>query len=194
MVYTISVVSPFQTTPAYPGSGTGYLVDDSYERGNGYYTNRATYIKLPADYNHPKQVSFTVPGLLTAANPPVFSPPVNRNLMATAYVSFSTSQTTDIPYTVTSYAILSISYTRTDDGKQYGSIKACDGYVGNSSYSGINVSFAGVDCSIVSVGVTNSIPSGLPSGVTILGVECEKYLTTASGTTIWRNVSIKYTF
>ena len=194
VVYAISVVSPTQATPAYPGSGTGYLVDDSYERNNGFYTNKATYIKLPADYNYPKQVSFTVPGLLTAANPPVLSPPVNRNLMGTAYVTYSTSQTTDVPYTVTSYAILSIAYTRADDGKAYGEVKGYDGYLGSSSYSAINTNLNGVLCTTIAISVYNSVPTGLPSGVTVLGVDCEKYLTTTTGTTIWRNVSVKYTF
>ena len=194
IIYNISVTSPTQSTPAYPGTGIAYLVDNAYERGNGYYTNRATYIKKPVDFDYPKQVSFTVPGLLTAANPPVMSPPVNRNLMATAYVTYSTSKTTDIPYTITKYAVMSVAYKRTDDKKQYGSVKGYDGYVGSSSYVASNVSFAGVDCDTVSVSVSNSIPSALPSGLTILAVDCEKYLTATDGTIIWRNISIKYTF
>jgi hypothetical protein len=194
MVYGISVSSTTQSTPAYPGTGTGYLVDDSYERNNGYYINKATYIKAPDNYDFPKQISYTIPGLAVAANPPTYDPPISKNLMATAYVTYSTTKTTDVPYKVDNYAQLRINYKRKDDQKQYSTVKSLDGYVGNSSFVGTNITFAGVDVDTVAVTVTGASPTAKPSGITILAVDCEKYLTTTSGTTVWRNVSIKYTF
>jgi hypothetical protein len=194
MVYGISVSSTIQSTPSYPGTGTGYLVDDSYERNNGYYINKATYIKVPDSYDFPKQVSYTVPGLAVAANPPTFDPPISKNLMATAYVTYSTTKTTDTPYKVDNYAQLRINYKRKDDKKQYSTVVSKDGYVGNSSFVGSNITFAGVDVDNVAVTVTGASPTSKPSGLTILAVDCEKYLTTTSGTTVWRNVSVKYTF
>ncbi len=194
LVYGISVSSTTQSTPAYPGTGTGYLVDDSYERNNGYYINKATYIKAPDSYDFPKQISYTIPGLAVAANPPTYDPPISKNLMATAYVTYSTTKTTDVPYKVDNYAQLRINYKRKDDQKQYSTVKSLDGYVGNSSFVGSNITFAGVDVDTVAVTVTGASPTAKPSGLTILAVDCEKYLTTTSGTTVWRNVSVKYTF
>lgn len=194
LVYGISVSSTTQSTPAYPGTGTGYLVDDSYERNNGYYINKATYIKAPDSYDFPKQISYTIPGLAVAANPPTYDPPISKNLMATAYVTYSTTKTTDVPYKVDNYAQLRINYKRKDDQKQYSTVKSLDGYVGNSSFVGSNITFAGVDVESVAVTVTGASPTAKPSGITILAVDCEKYLTTTSGTTVWRNVSVKYTF
>ena len=193
-VYTVTVISPTQSTPAYPGAGTAYLVDTSYERSNGYYTNRAVYITLPTDYNYPKQVSFTVPGLIIAANPPIIKPPINRNLMATAYVTHTLTPATDVPYSIVNCASLSISYKRKDNNLQDGKVTAYDGYVGSSSYVGSNVTFMGVDVYTVAVTVSGANPTTQPSGLTVLGVSCEKYLTATDGTTVWRNVVIKYTF
>jgi hypothetical protein len=194
IVYGISQIGTTQTTPAYPGTGTGYLVDTGYDRGSAFYTNRATYIKLPANYDFPKTVRFTVPGLATAANPPTFIPPITRTLSATVYVSFSTTKNADVPYTVTNYASLSVNFKRKDNDLQVSKIEALDGYLGSSSAVGSNTTFAGIDVYTYAVTVSGSTPTARPTGVTILETDCEKYLTDTSGTTVWRNTSVKYTF
>jgi len=194
VVYGISVISATQSTPVYPGSGTGYLVDDAYERGNGYYTNRATYIKLPASYDFPKTVRFTIPGLAVAGNPPALNPPITKSLKATVYVSFSTSQNTDVPYTVNYYAQLYQHYKKTVDGTEFAELKALDGYLGSSSSVGSNTTYCGIAVDEYLVQIVTSDPIARPTGITILETDCEKYLTDTSGTTIWRNTSVKYTF
>jgi hypothetical protein len=135
-----------------------------------------------------------MPGVALAANPPVFSPQVTRNISATVYVSFSTSKNSDIPYSVTEYSTLYISYKRKSDGKEISEIKALDGYVGNSTSVGSNVTFAGVEVDTYAVTVSASNPTSRPTGLTILETDCEKYLTDTSGVTIWRNTSVKYSF
>ena len=142
----------------------------------------------------PRTVSFTVPGLAAAANPPTFQPPITRRLKATVYITYSTTANTDSLYSVTAWAQFFESYTRKDDGRQYNEVKALDGYVGSSSYSASNTTYRGIDVSAVVSSVSGSTPTSLPSGATVLEVDAEVAFVKYDGTIYYRNTSVKFTF
>ena len=98
------------------------------------------------------------------------------------------------PYTVDYYAQLYQHYKKTVDGTEFADIKSLDGYLGSSTMSGTNTTYCGIAVDEYMVQVVSSNPVARPSGVTVLETDCEKYLTDTSGTTIWRNTSVKYTF
>lgn len=197
LVYDITVFaagSAAFSVPGYPGAGTAYLVSTDEELADGFVVNRAKYIKPPTDFSFYDTVKWTVPGLALAANPPTFDPPINRTLRATVSVAYSTTANTDTPYTVTRWAQYSEIYTRSDTGDTFSTIRALDGYVGNSSVVVTGGTFRGIPVTTAVAQVYGSSPTAQPSGSTILVAEAEKYLTAIDGTTVWKNTTITFSF
>lgn len=195
LVYTVTTQTGTASTPDYPGTGTAYLIALDQSPADGYFVNVATYKKPPADYNFPKTISFTMPGLATAGNPPVLEPPITKKLKATFYVSYSTTKNTDTPYTVNKYAQLIESYLPLGSFLYHGNLRSLDGYLGKSvDGATANVSYRGISVSAWSNVVVSSDPVARPTGLTVIDTDCELYLTDTSGVQVWRNVSVKYTF
>lgn len=193
-ITTFSAGSAAYTVPAYPGSGTAYLVSTDEELTEGFVVNRAKYIKPPPDFSFYDTVKWTVPGLALAANPPTFDPPITRTLRATVSVAFSTTANTNTPYTINKWAQYSEIYTRSDTGDTFSTVRALDGYVGDSSVVVTGGTFRGIPVTTAVAQVYGSDPDTQPSGSTILSAEAEKYLTAIDGTTVWKNTTITYTF
>lgn len=169
---------------------------DGYTMNDAVWMLSADGVSAPtsATVTVPKTVSFTVPGLAVAANPPSFSPPITRRLSATSYTTYSTSTNTDSPYSIVSYAQFSESFTLLEDLKQYNTITSKDGYVGSSSFTGSNTTYRGLDVTSVATSVYGSNPTSLPSGLTVLDADSEVAFVKYDGTKYYRNTSIKFTF
>jgi hypothetical protein len=180
--------------PAYPGSGTAYLVSTDEDLTDGFVIMKARYIKPPPDFSFFDTVKWTVPGLALAANPPTFDPPITRTLRATVSVAFSTTSNTATAYTVNRWAQYSEAYTRSDTGATVSLIRALDGYVGDSSVVVTGGTFRGIPVTTAIAQVYGSDPDTQPSGSTILQAEAEKYLTAIDGTTVWKNTTVTFTF
>lgn len=193
-ITTFSAGSAAYTVPAYPGSGTAYLVSTDEELTEGFVVNRAKYIKPPPDFSFYDTVKWTVPGLALAANPPTFDPPITRTLRATIAVAFSTTANANTPYTINRWAQYSEIYTRSDTGDTFSTVRSLDGYVGNSTVTVTGGTFRGIPVTTAVAQVYGSDPTTQPSGSTILSAEAEKYLTAIDGTTVWKNTTITYTF
>jgi hypothetical protein len=190
IVYTVTDFAASATTPAYPGSGTAYLVQLDQEPNSGYFVNRATYIKLPPDYTRPIQVEFRKPGLIVAANPPTITPPCSLDLIGTETVSYSTSQNAAVVYKISSYCSVYEIYKRSLDGAEFSKVDDTPGYLGSSTLVGTNTVYRGISVLSFNVTVSASSPTTLPTGVQTVRVGCEKYLTATNGTVIWRNSTV----
>jgi hypothetical protein len=190
IIYTVTDFAASATTPAYPGSGTAYLVQLDQEPNSGYFVNRATYIKLPPDYTRPIQVEFRKPGLIVAANPPTITPPCSLDLIGTETVSYSTSQNAAVVYKISSYCSVYEIYKRSLDGAEFSKVDDTPGYLGSSTLVGTNTVYRGISVLSFNVTVSASSPTTLPTGVQTVRVECEKYLTATNGTVIWRNSTV----
>lgn len=197
LIYTVVTQSAAASTPAYPGSGTAYLVALDQKADGGYFTNRATYHKPPATVTLSQQTNFENPG--TAAftgSPPqlVITQQVTQTILADMEVSYDTSQVTDTPFSVEAYAALYYTYVPTDTGIAVQAQQALGGCLaGASSISGTGV-FNGVDCSAYEAVLVSSIPSAFPGGVLVLHVDNEIYLTAIDGTVVFRRKKVSYDF
>lgn len=195
-VYVVTELDAAPMTPAYPGGGTSYLVDLDQTVQEAYWVNRATYIRLPDTTTFKRQISFTMPGLASfSGNQLTVSPPTQRTLLADDEVSYSTSQITNPPFSVTAGASYNESFIRTGSAVGESKVRSL-GYVlaMASSVSGIDANFNGVLCDAYSGVLISSIPSSRPTGVTVLRVENDLYLTALDGTLVFRRSKISYPF
>lgn len=198
LIYTVTDYDGVAGTPAYPGSGTAYLIRLTQKPEGGFFVNTAIYKKPPATITFKKQINFTKPGnVVFTGSPPqlVYTSPVTMTLLADVEVSYATSQTTTAPFTVESYATLYFTYTPTDTGIAVPGQQALGGYLaGASSISGTNSSFNGVLCDEWSATLGSSTPSSFSTGLKTLSVDNDPYLTDTSGTIIYRRSVTTYTF
>jgi hypothetical protein len=185
IIHTVVAVSQTGSTPAGPG-GT-YLVRLTEEKGSGIVTTTAIYQAVPPDHTEPIQVRYRKPGLAVAANPPTLQPAVTKDLLGTNSITYSTTPTSAVPYTITAYAQLYEIYTRAADQKQFSNVKGLEGYVGSSSSVGSNTNYAGVDVDSYAVTVSGSNPVAPPSGTITIEVRCRPYLTSTTGTIVYKN-------
>lgn len=198
LVYTVVTFTAAATTPAYPGSGTAYLVRLQQQPQNGYFQNTAVYKKPPATITLNKKINFTKPGSAVIGGSPIqlsFTSPVTMDILASVEVSYSTSQISDVPFTVSAYAEYYETYTPTDTGIAVSSTKALGGYLGGASgTSGTNSVFNGILCDSWSYQLGSSTPSSFGSGAKVLDVDNDPYLVATDGTVVYRRTKVSYTF
>lgn len=196
LVYNVVELDAAAMTPAYPGSGTAYLVRLDQDAESGHYVNKATYIKPPATTTYKKQINFSRPGLaLFTSDVLQLLPPTQQDLLADVEVSFGTTQDTTTPWTVLSYASLYELYTPTDTGIQIANIRGLGGYLAAADFiSGTNSAYNGVVCTTWEATLISSDPTARPTGLTVLAVDNDPYLTATDGTKVYRRSVTSYTF
>lgn len=202
LIYRVTELAAAIGTPAYPGSGTAYLIDLKNEARDGYYLNVATYHKPPATQDRKDTIEWQKPGLASFTGTQLtLSPPATRTLLANVNVSYDTSQDTSTPWEVEAYASFVFNYTTTADlatglaSQVVSGQRGLGGYLsGATSVSGTAGLYNGVLCDTYSAVLISSIPSSRPTGATVLRVMNEPYLTDLSGTVVWKRTVISYTF
>ncbi len=196
IVTTITQLDANAVTPTNPGGA--FLISLTAQSESGYYLSRAVHKKPPATITFKKQVGFEWPGVASfTGSPPQFvmQPPSNRQLLADVNVSYSTSQITDVPFSVTAYATFYETYTPTATGIPVQSQRGLGGYLaGASSISGTSSNYNGVPCDSYVAVLLSSIPSSLPSGATVIHTDNDPYLVDTSGTVVYRCTKITYSF
>ena len=201
IIYRVTTLTAGATTPAYPGSGTAYLVGLKNEARDGYYMNEATYHKPPATQTRRDTIEWQRPGLASFTGTQLtLSPPSTRTLLASVEVSYDVTQDTTVPWEVESYASFVFSYVTTaDPGAGLGSQavsgqKGLGGYLsGATGISGAGY-YNGIHCDSYSAVLVSSIPSTRPTGATVLRVMNEPYLTDLTGVVVWKRTKVSYTF
>lgn len=213
--YTVTTFTAAASTPSYPGSGTAYLVRLTQSAENAYSRNVALYRKPPATVTFKKQINFTKPGSVEfTGSPPqlVIKSQVTMTLLADAAVSYSTSQTTTAPFTVSLYAAYYanwIPYANPGPSPTPGSPPAdpttsaprqeqasYGGYLaGASGISGTDDFFNGVFCQEYQAQLLSSDPSSFATPATYtLAVDNDPYLVDTSGTVVFRRTTTTYAF
>lgn len=196
IVYTVVELTANASAPAYPGTGTAYCTSLQQNAQDGYYLNRAVWIKLPATRTYRKQINFSRPGLARFQSDTLqLLPPTQQDLLASCEVSYGTTQDTTTPWTVLFYASLYELYTPTDTGLQVANIRGLGGYLAGADFiSGTNSAYNGVMCDEWEATLISSDPTARPTGATTLAVDNDPYLTDINGTTIYRRSVTTYTF
>ena len=213
LVYIVTTLSATATTPSNPSGGTAYLTDLTNALGDGFYTNRATYIKLPATDTFKRQVSFQNPGAASfgSGTQLTLQPPCTQTLLADIEVSYGVTQISDTPFTVTAYAAFFDSYvpylnpgvsptpgvapSDTRTVAPVASSKGLNGYLsGATGITDTNDYYNGVFCQRYDATLLSSIPSSGPSGSTVIGVDNDVYLTATNGVVVYRRTKTSYTF
>ncbi len=213
LVYIVTTLSATSTTPTYPGAVPAYLTDLTNALGDGFYTNRATYIKPPATDTFKRQVSFQNPGAASfgSGTQLTLQPPCTQTLLANIEVSYDVTQISDTPFTVTAYAAFFDSYvpylnpgisptpgvapTDTRTVAPVASSKGLNGYLsGATGITDTNDYYNGVFCQRYDATLLSSIPSSGPSGSTVIGVDNDVYLTATNGVVVYRRTKTSYTF
>lgn len=203
LTYVVIELDAVSMTPAYPGSGTAYLVNIQHEARDGHYLNRATYKKPPADDTFNKQQEFQEPGVASfTGSPPQFvlQPPKQRTLLVNVAVTYSTSQISDTPFSIDAYAAFYESYipeTNPPGGASSAqqNQRGLGGYLaGASGISGTNSDYNGVLCREWQAALLSSIPSSFPTGTVVLHVDNDPYLTATDGTRVYRRTKTTYSF
>lgn len=196
--YNVVTYTAAASTPAYPGSGTAYLVRLTQEPKNAYFENTALYRKPPATVTFRKKVNFTKPGSATISGSPpqlVLNQQVTMTLLADVEVSYATSQITDTPFTVSSWATFYETYTPADTGITIANTSSLGGYLaGASGTSGTNSVYNGVSCTTWSYQLGSSTPSAFSTGSKVLDVDNDPYLLATDGTLVYRRTKVSYTF
>jgi hypothetical protein len=200
LVYTVTSLTVGKTTPAYPGSGTAYLVNLTQVAQNGCYRNVAVYKKPPATVTLLKPVLWSKPGGISITSPDagfIINPGAKIMRMASVAVSYGTTQDSTVPFSVDAWAGLTYSYVpRTEDPDNPGSylagepkfaVKQLEGILATStSDSGTDSMFNGMDCASFYYSFTASDPTTGPAGATVIQVRNSIYLTATDGTVVYR--------
>lgn len=198
LVYSVVELNDAADTPAYPGSGTGYLVDLNQRLDDGHYVNSATYIKAPATVTLNKVVQFQMPGTAVFTTSPdelAISPPSTRTLLAAVEISYGTTQLSDTPFKVDYGCFYRATYVRTGSSVGEYISKSLGYVVGNSdSVTGTAATFNGVLCDSYDAVLSSSSPTARPTGATVLDVDNDIYLTAIDGTVVYRRTKTSYTF
>lgn len=197
LIYTVTQNAATASTPAYPGSGSAYLVNLTNTRGDGFYKNTAVYHKPPATVTFKKKINFTKPGIAAIGGSPIqftLDPQVTMTLLADVEVSYATSQITDTPFTVTSWATFYESYTPEATGIPISNTQGLGGYLGQASGTSGSGYYNGVSCTAYSYSLGSSTPSTFGSGAKVLDVDNDPYLFATDGTQIFRRTKVSYTF
>lgn len=195
--YTVVTSTLAASTPAYPGSGTAYLIRLTQEPRNGFFQNTALYRKPPATATLKEMVNFQMPGTASFVSNDLFiSPPSTRTLLADVEISYNTAQLADTPYAVSYGCFLSESYIRTNNNDVGEGRRESLGYVlGNAaSVSGTADYYNGVLCDEFEAALSSSSPTARPTGLTVIDVDHGIYLVDTSGVVVFRRIKTSYTF
>lgn len=197
LVYTVTTYTAAASTPAYPGSGTAYLVDLTQNVAGGFSKNRAVYHKPPATVVLKEMVNFKMPGTAQFVSNDLFiSPPSDRTLLADVEISYDIAQLSDTPYAVEFGCFLSEAYIRTNNNNVGEGRRESLGYVlGNaSSVTGTNDYYNGVLCDAFDASIASSSPTSRPSGDTVIDVRHTIYLVDITGTVVFKREKTNFTF
>ncbi len=187
LVYEVTSLGAASATPAYPGSGTAYLVSLTHDVDSGYFINRATYIKPPPTTAFRKQRVFPMPGLAYFVGTDlILQPATEQTLLATETVSYDVTQDTTTPFSVTKWAGFTETYTPTDTGIAINNQFGLNGYLATGTTIFGSGTYKGVDCSAYTATRFASSPTSLPTGTTTIGVMNEAYLTDINGVVVFR--------
>ncbi len=195
--YTVTTFTLAATTPAYPGSGTAYLVRLNNQQENAYTRNIAIYRKPPATQTLNKKINFTKPGNAVIGGSPiqfVLTGPVTMDILADVEVSYLTSQITDTPFTVESYATYYETYTPADTGIEVATTRSLGGYLAGASGTSGTGTFNGIICTSWEYQLGSSTPSSFSAAVHVLDVDNDPYLTATDGTVVFRRTKVSYDF
>lgn len=210
--YTITTSTLASSTPAYPGGGTGYLIQLTQTAEDAYFRNVAIYRKAPASVAYRKTMDYQMPGLAYLSGTQlILSPPVNMQILATVTVTYATSQTTTAPWSITAPASFYDSYVPylnpgtspsggsppadTSTAAVQSSQRGLGGYVAASASSGgTNNYYAGAFCQTYAYTLVNSTPNARPTGATTIRVDNDDYIFDLAGTKVFRVTVTTYTF
>jgi hypothetical protein len=202
IVYTVTELGVAVDTPAYPGSGTAYLVDLDNNTSEGHYVNRAVYIKPPATDTLKQPHVFDMPGTVSLQSTAdghnlLLSPSKKIPIQADVEVSYSTSQLTTAHYYVAYGAYLNAAYVR--DGQTQGESQqeAFSNYVsaGGTATGTTGDEYNDVVMESYALTLAASSPTARPTGATVIAPPLnEKYLMALDGTIVYRRTKISYTF
>jgi len=202
IAYVVTTLSATATTPSNPSGGTAYLTDLTNAIGDGFYTNRAVYIKLPATVTLKQPFTFNMPGTAIfdtglGGDNLLLSPSKQIPLLADAEVSYDTTQLDTAHYFVEFGVYYQLAFVR--EGQTAGEF--IDQSFSNYVSSGGSVSgtapdaFNGIVCESYSASLSASSPTARPSGLTVIAApQNEIYLTATDGTVIYRRTVLTYTF
>lgn len=197
LIYTVVTNTAAATTPAYPGSGTAYLVRLSQAPQNGYFRNTAVYQKPPATQTLKQMRNFRMPGLAQfSGNDLIIIPPSDIEIEANVEISYDTTQNADVPYNVLFGAYLRASYIRTHNNSVGEYITESLSYIlaGASGISGTAAYYNGALCDSFSATLNSSSPTARPSGLTVIDKDNQIYLVATDGTVVYRRTKVSYTF
>jgi len=214
--YRVTTYTLAASTPSYPGGGTGYLILLTQTAETGYFRNIAVYRKPPATLTFKKHVNFTKPGnvVFTVSTPfqVLEKSQVTMTLLADVEVSYSTSQVTTTPFTVSTWASYYASWipytnpgvsptpgvtpTDTTTGTPRQNQISYGGYLCSSdSISGTDDFFNGVFCASYEATLIASAPTSFSVPATYtLSVDNDPYLVNLSGTVVYRRSVTTYAF
>jgi hypothetical protein len=197
LVYDVVTLSVASETPAYPGTGIGYLVNKTNDQKDGYWVNRVRYIKPPDTVTLKKIKDFKMPGLASFdVDHIVISPPSIRTILADEEISYGTTQDSTVPFKVDFGAYYRASYIRTNNNDIGESEQRSLGYIlaGSSGIFGTNSVYNGMMCTEWEATLNSSSPVSRPSGSTVIDVDNQIYLMAIDGTVVFRRVVVSYTF
>jgi hypothetical protein len=203
--YVITTLSLAKSTPAYPGTGTAYLIRLTQSAQPAGYQNVAVYRKPPATVTLKVQRQWEKPGLAAfVGSPPelVLIPQCTMTLLCDMVVDYDTTQISDTPWGVSAYASLNqawlpylVATAGTATGAPQSSQSGLGGYLGGASgISGSDSYYNGIFCKTWQATITSSTPSTRPTGATVLFVDNDIYLTATDGTRVFRRAKTSYTF
>jgi hypothetical protein len=200
-VYDVTELGATAAIPAYPGSGTGYNTTLSQEPNDGYFVNRARWIKPPPSRTIKTQIDdYPFPGLAYFVSTQlILQPPVKRRLIADVTVDFDVTQISTAPFQITSYASFFYTYTTTETptvpSQTVQGSQALTGYLASGvTVFGTNADYNGVLCDSYSATRVASSPTAPPSGSTTLAIKNTPYLTDISGTVVWQREVTTFSF
>jgi hypothetical protein len=202
LVYTVTELGAAVDTPAYPGSGTAYLVDLDNNTSEGHMVNRATYIKPPPDVTLKKPHVFDMPGTAQfettgSGHNLLLSPSKRRIIQANEEVSYSTSQLSTSHWQLLFGCYINASFVREGETKGESQQQAFSNYVsaGDTATGSNPDEYNGVIMESYSATIEASSPTSRPSGSTVIAPpDNEIYLTAIDGTTVYRRTLLRYTF
>lgn len=191
-VYYRTTLSAAAATPSTPAGSR--LIDLDQQQANGYFINRAVFVKPPATNTFRRTGRFEVPGLAYFVGTDlILQPPTVRNLLFSIEVSFATAQDTTAPFTVNRWGGFTETYIPTASGQPINRQIGLNGYL----CTGVTISgsgtYKGVTVDSYSATRFASDPTAIPSGATLLSVDNEPYLTALDGTIVYKITKVSAT-
>lgn len=190
----VYVRSAWDQNPTAPGTESqGYFNTKKKTKllDGGKKTVLMTWVKKPASYTEKKSMNFKLPGAVSFNGDRLnFAPGVRNSFVATISHTFTTTAA-DAPdmYKINQWAALDLKFV--DGGKHYFKTEEFPGYLGVGDLVG-NASWAGKDVDNL-VALLSSDPSSTPTGPQNIDFDSSPYLTSISGTMVYRNTTVTIT-